>query len=99
MATTLSFLLGLVPTNNARLITAVSLQTLLNALLSSNTTGFLQNDGTGNLSWQPGGGGGGVASVTDDGNGTMNVSPTTGNVTVGLNLAANNTWANQQTFA
>lgn len=38
------------------------------------------------------GGGGAVSSVSDDGRSTMTISPTTGAVLVGLNLANANTW-------
>jgi antitoxin component YwqK of YwqJK toxin-antitoxin module len=40
----------------------------------------------------------GVSSVSDDGNGTMTVSPTTGAVKIGINLANVNTWTGLQTF-
>ena len=40
----------------------------------------------------------GVSSVDDDGNGTMTVSPTTGDVKIGINLANANTWTGLQTF-
>lgn len=98
MATTLAALLALVPTNNIRSITAVSLQTLLTDLLHSASAGALQNDGADNLSWVPSGGGGGaVDSVTDDGSGTLTIAPTTGAVLAGINLAAANTWIGIQT--
>ncbi len=40
-----------------------------------------------------------VSSVADNGGGTMSISPTTGSVTVGLNLANNNTWTGAQSYA
>lgn len=43
-----------------------------------------------------GGGGGSVNSVTDNGGATLLISPTSGNVLAGINLANPNTWTGQQ---
>ena len=45
------------------------------------------------------GGGGSVSSVSDNGGGTLTISPTTGSVLAGINLANSNTWtATNTTF-
>ena len=45
------------------------------------------------------GGGGAVSSVSDNGGGTLTISPTTGAVLAGINLANANTWSVGQTFS
>jgi hypothetical protein len=64
-------------------------------LSGGGTTNFLRADGT----WAaPPGGGGAVASVTDNGTGTLTISPNTGAVLAGVNEAFGFSWTTSHTF-
>jgi hypothetical protein len=66
---------------------------------SGNTNGGkLTTDSSGNIICGNDTSGGSVSSVSDDGNGTLTISPTTGAVLAGLNLAHANTWTATQTI-
>jgi hypothetical protein len=52
----------------------------------------LTSDAFGNGEWGPVGGTGAVTSVSDNGNGTLTINPTTGAVLAAINLASANTW-------